>query len=285
MPLNVLVVGAGPGGVSAAVQLHRLGACVHWWDRTGAVGGLLVNAHRVENWPGMPVGESGRDCCRRLQEHALFFGLQPITREMADFRETPKAVLVKDREGREESFDALVLAVGTVPVSWEWAQASSQVVYEYARLPAGVRRLLVVGGGEAACDGALQAAESGIEVVLAVRSDGLKARGILARRVLDHPHIRKMFSAPVQEVREQDGILLCRLPEGITEVADAVLFCGGRISALHRPGFSGNRDLRFSNRVRVVGDARRGSLGQGVMAASDGLEAAMSILDEFASRG
>lgn len=281
MPVDVLVAGAGPGGVSAAVQLHRLGARVHWWDRSGQVGGLLANAHCVENWPGMPAGASGRECCRLLQAHASFFGLFPELRELAAFHEENNRVHVTDAAGREELYDALVLAVGTLPLPWEQALLSVRVVYEYARLPEGLFRLLVVGGGEAACDGALHAAENGRDVVLAVRSNRLKARGILARRALSHPRIDVRFSTRVHSLKEQETGLACSFSENgaLSESFDAVLFCGGRVSALRNLGHPETGQMRLSSRIRVVGDARHGSLGQGIMAAGDGVRAAAEIME------
>ncbi|PKN46221.1 MAG: hypothetical protein CVU59_06730, partial [Deltaproteobacteria bacterium HGW-Deltaproteobacteria-17] len=167
MPLSVLVVGAGPGGVAAAVQLHRLGARVSWWDRTGDIGGLLRNARAVENWPGMPVGAPGSACCDRLREHASTFGLQPEPAQATGSCESGTGVEVARVGGAVERVDAVVWAIGTQPLPWALAGQALPVFHEFCEIPENARRLLVVGGGEAACDGALHWVQRGARAVLA----------------------------------------------------------------------------------------------------------------------
>jgi thioredoxin reductase len=288
MPVRVLVVGAGPGGVAAAVQLRRLGADVRWWDRDGAVGGLLRNAWRVENWPGVPVGTPGIACCERLREHAESFGLAPEPEEATGCVETPEFVEVARAVGASERFDAVVWAVGTVPRAWPLARPGLPVMYEYAALPPGAVRVLIVGGGEAACDGALRAADEGRRPVLAVRSDRLRARGRLADLTMAHPGLALRFSTGVTALEPAGASVIAFLRSGgekedaIGHSMDAVLFCGGRGSRLPALGLPSPApgSLRLTPRQWVVGDARLGGLGQACIALGDGLQAAMELLDE-----
>ena len=283
MPLNVLVVGAGPGGVAAAVQLRRLGAGVRWWDRTGTVGGLLRHAWRVENWPGVPVGTSGEACCARLHEHADAFGLIPEPVEVTGCLEDGSRVEVSVRGGAPESFDAVVWAVGTAPRPWPLAAPGLPVVDGFCDLTAGVRRLLVVGGGEAACDGALHAASARIATCLVVRSERLRARGRLAELVMAHPALDRRFSTEVTALqRVGAGVRVTLRGHGIESAheADAVLFCGGRESRLAALGLRApsQGSLRLSPRQWVIGDARLGGLGQACIALGDGLLAAGELV-------
>jgi len=282
MPLSVLVVGAGPGGLAAAVQLRRLGARVLWWDRSGEIGGLLHNARAVENWPGMSVGASGVDCCDRLRGHAAAFGLSPEAACATAFSETAAAVEVTRDGGPSVRVDAVVWAIGTTPRPWSLARPELPVVYEFRHLPPAARRLLIVGGGEAACDGALHWTQSGKAALLAVRSEFLRAGGELARRTLASQVVERRFSTEVIGLTP-DGTGVCatlRTASGVTvEPFDAVLFCGGRTSRLSELGLLAPPDgiLRLSLRSWVIGDARRGGLGQGCIALGDGLLAAAEI--------
>ncbi len=283
MPLSVLVVGAGPGGLAAAVQLRRLGARVLWWDRCGEIGGLLHNARAVENWPGIPVGASGVDCCDRLRAHATVFGLSPEIADATAFSETAAGVEVTRDGSTPVRVDAVVWAIGTAPRIWSLARLELPVVYEFRDLPPGARRLLIVGGGEAACDGALHWAQSGKSAVLAVRSEFLRAGGELARRTLASPVVERRFSTEVIGLAP-DGTGVCaalRTCAGVTaESFEAVLFCGGRTSRLPELGLLAPPAgmLRLSPRSWVIGDARLGGLGQGCIALGDGLLAAAEIL-------
>jgi thioredoxin reductase (NADPH) len=288
MSLRVLVVGAGPAGVAAAVQLRRLGADVRWWDRGGVVGGLLGNAWRVENWPGVPVGTPGPGCCDLLREHVLAFGLAPEPVEATGVVEDDGGVMVGRARGGPERFDAVVWAVGTAPVAWELARPDLPVLYEYAALPARAGRVLFVGGGEAACDGALRAAGEGRSPTLVVRSDRLRARGRLADLTMAHPGIDRRFSTEVTALASAgSGVAATLRARGASSGAaqsaievDAVCFCGGResrLSALSLPAPAPG-SLRISQRQWVVGDARLGGLGQACIALGDGLLAAMEIM-------
>jgi len=290
MTRRVLVVGAGPGGVAAAVQLKRLGVLVRWWDRTGEIGGLLHNAQRVENWPGMPVGASGQVCCVRLREHAAAFDLKPEKVEASSFSETDGAVLVRGSDDTTASVDAVVWAPGTRPIPWALARPELPVVYEFRDIPAQARRVLFVGGGEAACDGSLHWAQGGREAILAVRSDRLRAGGGLAQRTLASEIIDRRFCTEVIALAWRDDGLQCTLRSaGVESVAsvDAVVFCGGRLSALPSLGLAapGTGQLRVCPSHWVVGDARLGSLGQACIALGDGLLAAGQVAESAEIQG
>lgn len=290
MSLSVLVVGAGPAGVAAAVQLRRLGAEVRWWDRDAVVGGLLRNAWRVENWPGVPVGTPGIDCCERLREHAAAFGLAPEAAGATGAVEDNGGVVVGRTRGAPERFDAVVWAVGTAPIAWELARPDLPVVYEYAGLLVRAVRVLFVGGGEAACDGALRAAGEGRSPTLVVRSDRLRARGRLADLTLAHPAVDRRFSTGVVALASTGAGVLATLRAGGSAggpvesgiEVDAVCFCGGRVSRLSALGLPAPTpgSLRLSPCQWVVGDARLGGLGQGGIALGDGLLAAMEIMSQ-----
>jgi len=63
---DVAIIGAGPGGIAAAIQLQRYGLRPMLLEKD-RIGGLLVNAHWVENYPGFPQGISGIDLARLFQ--------------------------------------------------------------------------------------------------------------------------------------------------------------------------------------------------------------------------
>ncbi len=281
MSSEVLVVGAGPGGLAAAVQLTRLGVPVTWWDRAGTIGGLLRNAWRIENWPGMPVGISGEDACIRLAEHAAAFGLFPENVEVVGARETSQGVLVTTPRG-ESAFSRVIWAVGTAAKPWEPPAGSSviPVVHEVVHVPGTARRVLVIGAGEAACDTALHLAHTDRQVTLVHRSLGLRATGRLAEAVLSCENVVRIQMAEVTGM--EAGFCSVRDPSGMRQVpADVVVACCGRTGVLEKlvPGMV-TGPLRVSPRMWVVGDARLGSLGQGCMALGDGLQAAMAIPGE-----
>ncbi|MCD6461738.1 MAG: NAD(P)-binding protein, partial [Thermoplasmata archaeon] len=69
-PQDAVIVGAGPGGLSAAVYLGRAGLRFRVMEK-GKPGGLLWNARRVENYPGFPEPVGGFDLMEKFRQQAL----------------------------------------------------------------------------------------------------------------------------------------------------------------------------------------------------------------------
>ncbi len=297
---RVIVVGAGPAGAAAAIQCRRLGVPVLLVDRAGRAGGLALNARRIENYPGTPRPLGGPEFAKSLRAHLRRFDISVVKADISGITKGPRG-FVASRDGGRLACEAIILANGTDPLRMEIAGEreleGTRLFYEVRSL---LRRrprprvVVVVGGGEAACDYALTLAEAGAETHLVVRSDRLKARGRLARavqrasRVLIHYNARcERISAP-----SRFSVRVCGAGEkGGTDLRpDAVLVAVGRRSAAPRllAGLglvAANDDTAPTGAVAsgvagpmpglfIAGDARLGSLGQIGMAVGDGLAAA-----------
>jgi thioredoxin reductase (NADPH) len=258
---EVAIVGAGPAGAACAVQCQRLGVPPLLLDRTGRAGGLIENAHCVENYPGLEEPVAGPVFAQRIRAHLARFEV-PVERATVRRVVPHKEGLLLEGDGCEILARAVVVACGTEPVRLGVAEEEVlegvRLFYDVCSLRARLaspRRVLVVGGGEAACDYALSLADAGTRVELVTRGPELKARGRLARRVRESAMI---------------CVHLCvaESPAGLSawNEADAVLVAVGR-----RPG-----DLvpPSAPGVFVAGDARTGVLGQVGVAVGDGLAAA-----------
>ena len=291
MQQRVVIVGAGPGGVAAAVQCARLGVRPLLVDRRGEAGGLIANAHRVENYPGLERPLSGPELAARLAAHLSRFGLEVTAADVTGVAPEAGGFLVRSTDGRLRT-RCVVLAVGTEPVQLgipgEAALAGRLLFYEVRDLMLlKPRRVAVIGGGEAAFDYALSLAEAGARVTICVRGGCPGVRGVLAERVAANRAIsvRAGASPLAVEERGDSAALLLDCPAGEEElVADAVLAAVGRQSRAPRllpegaftPGGAVETALPG---LFVVGDARLGGLGQVGMAVGDGLYAAARLLD------
>ena len=78
---DVLIIGAGPAGLAAAIQLGRYGVPALVLER-GEPGGLLRNANLVENYPGFPQGISGRELVELILAQAHESGIEIIPSEV-----------------------------------------------------------------------------------------------------------------------------------------------------------------------------------------------------------
>jgi len=154
-------------------------------------------------------------------------------------------------------------------------------------------QVVVVGGGEAALDHALALAKAGVHVTVLVRSDGLKARGRLVRlarsssridirtrtRVVGGRLVSLNPGAPhIQlDLETPDGVQPWRCDAVVVAIGRRACIRGVLSSELHAGWIPGT--IRFQQPgLFVVGDARRGTLGQASMATGDGLEAAMAAV-------
>ena len=258
--MHVGIVGAGPAGVAAASYLARYGASVTVYEKD-EVGGLLGNAWKVENFPlvdpldGPALVEKLRF---RLEDPNITLRHEEVLRVR---RRT-----IHTRRG-ETAFDAILVATGTGPLRLPELEVSPRVVYEYRRLPAGIRRLAVTGAGDAAFDGSIRALEAGCEVHLFARGPAWKAVPRMVPKALDlglHPH-------PGQEILKVEGTETLTLTTStqIWEV-DALLICGGRVPALP--------ELDPGGEAQIIGDAAHPETRQASIAIGDGVRAAMELL-------
>ncbi|MCX5752990.1 MAG: NAD(P)/FAD-dependent oxidoreductase [Candidatus Krumholzibacteria bacterium] len=290
---QVIIIGAGPAGTVAAVQCQRLGVTPLLLDRAGTAGGLAENAYCIENYPGMPKPLGGPQFAESLRAHLARFDLTVGRVEVEGIMGNGREFSVK-HAGGEFFARAVILASGTEPHRLDLAGENeldgAKLFYEVRpllRCHAKPRDVIIVGGGEAACDYALTLASVGATVHLVVRSDRLKARGDLACAVQRAPSIRISHGTRC-ELIAASPLLTVRLRNSITgsimELSpDALLVAVGRRSTA--PRLLDPLGVPMADCVAgsipglfVAGDASIGSLGQIGMAVGDGIRAAAATV-------
>jgi len=287
--IDLAVVGAGPAGCAAAVQAARLGLSVALMDRTGRAGGLVANAWRMENYPGLEGPVSGPEYVRRLELMLQRFCLEVQRREIRSLLRTGSAIALEGSDGSGMRARAAVLATGSMPLRAGFrGEDRTPPVYSTVRQLDGMTpgRALVVGGGEAALDYSLSLEAAGWRVAVLVRSDRPRAGGRLLGAVDSRKEIRIHCGVRLLSVEGEAGgaAALLHSDEGdrVTH-ADAVLVAVGRRREL--PDLPSGARVEGAGPVSglpgafCVGDAAAGSLGQACTAAGQGLEAAGMALE------
>jgi len=287
---EVAVIGAGPAGVSAAVQLRRSGIDVKLYE-ADTVGGLVRNANLVENLVGFPEGIAGPELAARLAAHLVAADVEPRYERVLSVAHDDAFSIRTDR--CEIQVRRLIIATGTEPLPLPAVSlpepAMERVLYEVHTL-AGLRgaRVAIVGGGDAAFDYGLQLARRN-DVLILNRSAQQRCLPLLWARASTCPALRYEGRATVRSiVARGDGVRIAYDgAHGRRELdADRVLVAVGRRPRL---GFldAALRDrvdeLVGSGMLYLAGDVRNGSLRQVAIAAGDGLRAAMVVrraLDE-----
>ncbi len=112
--VDVIIIGAGVAGMTAAIYAKRAGKSVLLFEK-GAEGGQIVNSLKVENWPG-EYGISGAELTRKISQHVKELGVKVSYEEVLSIEHGKDGArfLVKTDED-EYSCDTIVLALGTEP--------------------------------------------------------------------------------------------------------------------------------------------------------------------------
>ena len=240
---KVVIIGSGPAGWTAAIYTAR--ANLQPFVLTGGQpGGLLTTTSVVENYPGFPEGVDGYELMTRMQKQAERFGAKASfgSVEKVVFSKRPFALVV---DGESVEADAVIIATGA---SHRHLGAPGEDLLEtkgvtYCATCDGAlpvfrnQPLVVVGGGDSACEEALYLTRFGSVIHLIHRRDALRASKIMSDRVLSNPKIKPVWDSVVTEVfdAKQDkvtGVKLKNLKTG----AESVLDCAGVFIAIgHAP--------------------------------------------------
>jgi thioredoxin reductase (NADPH) len=204
---HVVIIGSGCAGWTAAIYTAR--ANLNPLLITGQQpGGLLTTTSIVENFPGFRNGIEGTALRMEMQEQATRFGtrVEYLSRvESVDFSSTPLKVTV---DGKVIETRCVIVAVGAghrhLGVHGEHELENKGVTYCATcdgALPIFRNKpLVVVGGGDSACEEAMYLTRFASQVHLIHRRDSLRASRIMAERTLANPKITPVWNSVVEEV-------------------------------------------------------------------------------------
>lgn len=292
----MVIIGAGPAGVSASVYLQRIGLkpLVLEKDRTG---GLLLNANLVENYPGFPDGIGGRELVDLFREQLDHWGVEVRRCEVQKVVPAEGRFKLLTSEDEIES-RTVVLATGTKPkeagIAGENGLKGTRVFYEIKDMPEEEGRdYIVVGSGDAAFDCAMNLSGRAGRVDIVYRSSKPKCIGLLLERALETENIHLLPDTEPDSLTEVNGRLRLYCPtsggEKHFDTDYALIACG------REPNWVEVEDMEITSAVGdgcetalpglyVAGDVKRGNYRQVGIAVGDGLHTAMSIAD-FLKRG
>jgi len=296
---NVVIIGSGCAGWTAALYAAR--ANLRPLVLTGRQpGGLLTTTTIVENYPGFPEGVDGYELMTRMQKQAERFGARAQfgTVEAADLSKRPFALTV---DGERVETQTLVIATGAshrhLGLENEHKLENKGVTYCATcdgALPIFRNQpLVVVGGGDSACEEAMYLTRFGSVVYLIHRRNSLRASKIMAERALSNPKIKPVWDSIVTDVLEvkQDKVTgVC--VKNVKTNAESVIDCAGVFVAIgHVPNtqlfksvinMDGNGYIQPKNGastnvpgVFVAGDCADHIYRQAVTAAGTGCAAAI----------
>jgi len=251
---KVVIIGTGCAGLTAALYTAR--ANLTPLVLTGTMpGGLLTTTSIVENFPGFPEGIDGYELMTRLQKQAERFGarVQFGTVESVALSQPPFTLTV---DGETLQTQTVIIASGAghrhLGLSSEDLLEKKGVTYCATcdgALPLFRNQpLVVVGGGDSACEEATYLTRFASVVYLVHRRDSLRASKIMAERTLSHAKIKPIWDSVVTEILDvkQDKVTGVRL-KNVKTNKETALDCAGVFVAIgHVPNtqlFKGVLDM------------------------------------------
>lgn len=277
MTYDCVIVGAGPAGIAAAVQLQRAGFDVLIIERN-RVGGLLHQARRLENFLGFPEGISGRILVRKFARHLQVLGLRLMRTEVTRVS-NGHTIRIETKNGEIVRARCVIIATGTTPkhagLPGEKELSGQKVFHELTELPRGrSRRIAIIGGGDIGCDWALSLRDRGDRPFILTRTQ-LQCISALATE-LRSKHIPFLQRVTIRSLSVEADIVVIHCHRR-TYHAQYVLIAVGREPVM--PEIHGR-----GRGVFFAGDVRSGKLRQTHSAAGDGLRAAQGVMDFLKKR-
>ena len=302
---DVLVIGAGLAGMTAAMYASRYGMRTGLMERMMG-GAQIINIENIENFPGFPQGVSGAELGPAVQEQAMDAGAEFIMGEVESISRDGDFKLVETDSGGYRA-KAVIVAAGSslrqLGIPGEEEMFGRGVSHcATCDGPLYMDQVVgVVGGGDSAVDEALTLTEYADRVLLFHRRDRLRAHQAIQDRLLNNRKIEVVWNTVVEEVLGEDTVTAVRTRDVATNAENAVSLTGlfvyvglepnsSLVSNLVEVDNAGHIPVNISMETPVaglyaVGDIRQNSVSQLASAVGDGATAAISAFNFIRTKG
>ena len=274
---DVVIVGSGPAGYTAAIYAARAQLSPILYEGSVTAGGALMNTTDVENFPGFPEGVMGPDLMDSLRKQAERFGTKLITDDIVSMELAGEVKILKDGSGNTLQAQSVILATGSaykeIGLTNE-KRLSGRGVSWCATCDGFFFRekvIAVVGGGDSAMEEANFLTRFASKVFVIHRRDSLRASKIMVERAHANPKIEFIWNTEVIDVLGEEkvsGLKLRNLVSGEESEKD---FDGLFVAIGHLPRSEllvGQIDLDGEGYVKVDGRSTRTNQ-KGVFACGD----------------
>ncbi len=291
---DMVIVGGGPGGYTAALYAARAGLDTVVLEKLSP-GGQMALTHQIDNYPGFEDGIDGFTLGEKMQSQAERFGAETQYTEVIrmDLAASPKRIETSDGEIFGKT---VVLATGANPRELGVAKEKELVGRGVAYCAAcdGMfykgKTVAVVGGGNSAAADALILSRIAKKVIIVHRRDTLRATKIYHAPLMQAENVEFRWNSTVTELLHRDKLTGIRIRDAVTG-EESVVDCDGVFVSVGRKPATGFLDNQLEldpggyilagettetniPGVYAVGDLRTKKLRQVVTAVSDGAMAA-----------
>ena len=238
---DVLIVGSGPAGYTAAVYAARAGLSPVVLTGSITAGGALINTTDVENFPGFPDGIMGPDLMDNMKAQAERFGAQLIADDVVEMSLDGEIKTVVDGSGRTYRGRTVILATGSayreLGIDNE-KRLSGHGVSWCATCDGFFFRdqdIVVVGGGDSAMEEATFLTRFARSVTVVHRREELRASKIMAERAKDDPKISFAWNSAVSAIHGDAKVEGVTLTDTITGAERRLDVTGVFVAIGHDP--------------------------------------------------
>ena len=298
---QVVIIGSGPAGLTAAIYAAR-GGLEPLVISGNEPGGQLIFTTDVENFPGFPEAIKGPDLMENMRKQAERFGTRFERNAVSsvDFSTKPLKVNIVGGE-TEYAADAVIIATGS-SARWLGLESETRLKGKGVSVCATCdgfffkgKDAVVVGGGEVAVEEALFLSKLVKSVKLIHRRDKLKAARVLEQKALNNKRISFVWNSVVEEILGDKKVEGVRIKNVLSTGEKSEIKCDGVFVAIgHRPNtevFRNQIELDKNGYVKkyegsktsvegvfVAGDVYDYVYRQAVTAAGSGCEAAIDVI-------
>ena len=274
---NLIIVGSGPAGYTAAVYAARAQLNPLVFEGSVTAGGALMNTTDVENYPGYADGIMGPQLMEEMRKQAERFGAELVTDDVTAVDLNGDIKTVTDGSGNTHSAHTVVLAMGSGyrELGLENEKRLSGHGVSWCATCDGFffrqQEIAVVGGGDTAAEEATFLTRFADKVYLIHRRDELRASKVMAERVLTNEKIEPVWNSQVVDVLGDDKVNGIMIEDTITGDTRELPVTGLFIAIGHDPRselIAGQIDLNDEGYVLVDAPNTRTNL-PGVFACGD----------------
>ncbi len=283
---NVVIVGSGPAGLTAAIYTARAnleplmieGEPSSTSDQPG---GQLMLTTDVENFPGFPDGIMGPELMGNFRSQAVRFGAEIITAKVSrvDLSDRPFGIWVGDPDAAEPTYLARSVIVATGASALMLGLESEQRLLGHGLSTCATcdgfffrdQDIAVVGGGDSALEEAMFLTRFGRSVTVIHRRKELRASKIMQDRAFANDKIRFLWDTVVEDIVGDTQVEALRIRNVLTDEVDDLPVGGVFVAIGHRPNtdlFRGQLPLKDNGYLITEGSTSRTSV-EGVFACGD----------------
>ena len=209
---DLLIVGSGPAGYTAAIYAARSGLKPLVIAGSVSAGGALMNTTEVENFPGFPEGVLGPDLMAKFEQQAERFGAEIVFDDVAKFELAGPVKAVTTYLGDRHEARAIILATGSeyrklgVPGELELSGKGVSYCATCDGFFFRDQHIIVVGGGDSAMEEATFLTRFASKVTVVHRRDSLRASQAMIDRATNSPKIDFLWDSVISAVNGTDKV-------------------------------------------------------------------------------